>query len=53
METRRSTRSLLDKMIEFLCKNKCEESEMAPEEREKAYKWTAYYRALIDEDDGP
>ena len=26
---------------------------LSPEEREKAYKWTAYYRALIDEDDGP
>ena len=26
---------------------------LSQDDREKAYKWVAYYKALLDEDDGP
>ena len=26
---------------------------LSEDDREKAYKWVAYYKALLDEDDGP
>ena len=43
--------SKMRRIMSLILKNRCRN--LTEDDREKAYKWVAYYKALLDEDDGP